>query len=164
MWRQIFRPAIIYILLFNILLVLLSLAARSYIGGGGYVRLGFIGTALVLLSLVYSLRKRGLIHTGRQKFWLQSHVFFGTAGAFPALLHADLKLNSLVASLAFLLMEAVLFSGALAQFASPGTRNGDETVPAAPYWRMAHIVISLFFFVLVALHILAEYVYRGLYL
>jgi len=74
--------------------------------------LGIIGSAMVLLLLVYSLRKRvGFMQRwGNLRIWLRYHIFLGIAGPVLITLHTAFKVKGLVA-VSFWSMAAVALSG-----------------------------------------------------
>ncbi len=67
---------------------------------------GIIGMALIVLSMVYSLRKRGwIVHQGRMRTWLSLHHWAGFVGGSMALFHTLGNLTGLgVVLLALLLL------------------------------------------------------------
>ena len=58
--------------------------------------LGIPGTLLILLSLTYSLRKRGRIHWGSPRTLLAFHQWAGWAGASLVLVHAGLHFEAIL--------------------------------------------------------------------
>jgi len=77
--------------------------------GHGY---GVVGSALVLLLLLYSARKRArrLQNFGTPAQWLQVHICFGIVGPLLIILHTSFKVQGLVA-VSFWSMVAVALSG-----------------------------------------------------
>jgi len=77
--------------------------------GHGY---GVVGSALVLLLLLYSVRKRSrwLQKYGTPAQWLQVHICFGIVGPLLIILHTSFKVRGLVA-VSFWSMIAVALSG-----------------------------------------------------
>ena len=158
-------------LFFNGWLILMGHIAQDYLEKVDFVWLGISGVILVLVTLIYSFRKRLVFSSGRLKFWLEGHVYGASAGAFMTLLHSELQFNSLVPALTFILMEAVVLTGALARFAFGSNDRSsldDETVlmllsiEDMQHWRTAHLYASSILLLLVMLHILSEFYYRGL--
>ncbi len=78
---------------------------------------GFIGSAMMILMLTYSLRKRtrllGKLFTLRN--WLDLHIYLGIFGPLFILLHTSFKVQGLVA-VAFWSMVAVALSGYLGRY------------------------------------------------
>jgi hypothetical protein len=79
--------------------------------------LGVIGTAMILLLLLYSVRKRGLmgIRFGRLRRWLDVHIFFGVTGPLLITLHTAMKFKGIV-SISYFSMLAVAFSGVFGRY------------------------------------------------
>lgn len=82
--------------------------------GHGY---GIIGSTMMLLLLLYSLRKRTRIFgkIGAVGRWLDIHIFFGIVGPLLIVLHTSFKLNGIVA-ISFWSMIAVALSGVLGRY------------------------------------------------
>lgn len=78
---------------------------------------GILGSFMMVLLLIYSLRKRTrfLGETGSMKNWLNFHIFLGTMGPLFIILHSTFKLNGIVA-VSFWSMIAVALSGVLGRF------------------------------------------------
>ena len=79
--------------------------------------LGIIGTAMVLLLLLYSARKRLLmgLRFGRLRRWLDIHIFFGIMGPLLITLHTAMKFKGIV-SISYFSMLAVAFSGVFGRY------------------------------------------------
>lgn len=99
---------------------------------GGTVgrELGGVGSAMMLVLLLYSVRKRvtGLRNWGPVSRWLDIHIFLGVMGPVFVVLHSSFKVQGLVA-LSFWSMVAVALSGVLGRYLYlqiPRTRAGDE--------------------------------------
>jgi hypothetical protein len=91
---------------------------------------GVIGSSLMVIMLVYSLRKRLRIlrRLGKLRDWLDFHIFCGIVGPLLVILHSSFKVQGLVA-LSFWSMIAVALSGVLGRYLYlqiPRTRAGDE--------------------------------------
>ena len=91
---------------------------------------GVIGSSLMVVMLVYSLRKRVKIlrRLGKLRDWLDFHIFCGVVGPLLVILHSSFKVQGLVA-LSFWSMIAVALSGVLGRYLYlqiPRTRAGDE--------------------------------------
>lgn len=92
--------------------------------------LGLLGSTLMVLMLLYSVRKRvGLFRRwGPLGRWLDVHIFFGLIGPALVILHSAFKVQGLVA-LSFWSMIAVAASGVLGRYLYlqiPRTRAGEE--------------------------------------
>ena len=79
--------------------------------------LGILGTVMMLLLLVYSLRKKNFIFGGIGKIgdWLDFHIFLGIMGPLFVILHTSFKLNGIVA-ISFWSMILVALSGILGRY------------------------------------------------
>ncbi len=79
--------------------------------------LGIIGTAMVLLLLLYSARKRLLmgLRFGKLRRWLDIHIFFGIMGPLLITLHTAMKFSGIV-SISYFSMLAVAFSGVFGRY------------------------------------------------
>lgn len=79
--------------------------------------LGILGSAMILLLLVYSLRKRlkFMQRWGRLGTWLRYHIFLGVAGPVLITLHTSFKIDGLVA-VSFWSMAAVALSGVFGRY------------------------------------------------
>ncbi len=79
--------------------------------------LGILGSAMVLLLLVYSLRKRAgfMQRWGNLRTWLRYHIFLGIAGPVLITLHTAFKVQGLVA-VSYWSMVAVAVSGFFGRF------------------------------------------------
>jgi hypothetical protein len=79
--------------------------------------LGIIGSAMMILMLLYSVRKRVSYFEklGPLNYWLHIHIYFGIFGPLFVILHSSFKLNGIV-SVAFWSMIAVAISGLIGRF------------------------------------------------
>ncbi len=86
---------------------------------GGFYGHGFgiLGTAMMLIMLLYSARKRFAFmrNWGHLPYWLDIHIFLGIAGPLFVILHSTFRLNGLV-SVSFWSMIAVALSGIVGRF------------------------------------------------
>jgi hypothetical protein len=86
---------------------------------GGFIShgLGILGSLMMILLLLYTVRKRTHIFgkAGALSHWLDIHIFFGTIGPIFIILHSTLKLNGIV-SVSFWSMVLVAFSGFLGRY------------------------------------------------
>lgn len=85
--------------------------------GTGYA-LGIIGASLMLLLLLYPLRKRVRImrYLGPVKFWFRSHMMLGVIGPICILYHAGFKLGSMNSNIALFCMITVASSGLIGRY------------------------------------------------
>ncbi|MCK5665026.1 MAG: hypothetical protein KAI17_16155 [Thiotrichaceae bacterium] len=85
--------------------------------GIGYA-LGITGGVLMLLLLIYPLRKRirALSNFGSVKMWFGTHMLFGVIGPVLILYHSSFKLGSLNSSVALICMLLVAGSGLIGRY------------------------------------------------
>jgi hypothetical protein len=79
--------------------------------------LGVIGSLLMLLLLLYSIRKRArwAQSWGSIRYWLNYHIWMGVTGPMLIVFHTTLKFNGIVA-ISFWSMIAVFLSGVLGRY------------------------------------------------
>jgi hypothetical protein len=78
--------------------------------------LGPFGTALLLISMIYSLRKRKIIKSGTPKKLLSFHEFLGWVGAIILLVHGGIHFNAIIPWVAIFAMLVVVASGLTGKF------------------------------------------------
>ena len=85
--------------------------------GVGYW-LGIAGGSLMLLLLLYPLRKRikGLRALGTVGFWFRSHMILGVVGPVLVLWHANFRLGSINSNVALVAMLVVAVSGVVGRY------------------------------------------------
>ena len=85
--------------------------------GAGYY-LGIIGGSMMLVLLLYPLRKRlrALAWLGRVPSWFRIHMLFGILGPVLVLLHSNFQLGSFNSSVALFSMLIVAGSGLIGRF------------------------------------------------
>lgn len=85
--------------------------------GAGYW-LGIAGSSIMLLLLLYPLRKRfkALRHVGGVASWFRAHMLFGVLGPTLILFHANFTLHSLNATIATIAMLVVVVSGLIGRY------------------------------------------------
>ena len=85
--------------------------------GLGYT-LGIVGGVLMLLLLIYPLRKRLLFISrfGSIKFWFRTHMVFGVIGPVLILFHSNFQIGSLNSTVAMICMLTVAISGLVGRF------------------------------------------------
>lgn len=140
--------------------------------------LGFVGTVIVLLSFVYSLRKRKIIESGSPKQLLIGHEYLAWAGSILLLVHAGIHFNAVLPWLAVLMMLIAVASGLVGKFLlkkaneslkekrksmlEAGISNEEVdkklffdsiTVDLMKKWRQVHLPITLLLGILSLLHI-----------
>ena len=85
--------------------------------GVGYA-LGIVGGVLMLLLLIYPLRKRVRLisRLGSVKFWFKTHMIFGVLGPVLVLFHSNFQVGSLNSTIAMVCMLTVAGSGLIGRF------------------------------------------------
>jgi hypothetical protein len=80
--------------------------------------LGIAGTTMMLLSLLYPLRKRvpALRAIGTVAFWFRAHMMLGALGCVLILWHANFQLGSINSNVALLAMLVVAASGIVGRY------------------------------------------------
>lgn len=109
--------------------------------------LGILGSAMILLLLLYSVRKRSrrLQRAGTLKVWLRYHIFLGVAGPVLITLHTSFKVEGLVA-LSYWSMVAVALSGVLGRYLYqqlPRNVLGEELDPTAAENRCEEMLVTM---------------------
>jgi hypothetical protein len=78
--------------------------------------LGIIGTCVILVSFVYSLRKRKIIQSGSPNDFLKLHEYSAWIGSILILVHAGIHFNALLPWLAILMLLINVASGLVGKF------------------------------------------------
>ena len=78
--------------------------------------LGIIGTSIICLSFIYSLRKRKIIESGSPKKLLAIHEYMAWIGSVMLLIHAGIHFNALLPWLAILMLLIAVASGLVGKF------------------------------------------------
>lgn len=78
---------------------------------------GIIGSSMLVLLFVYSVRKRGRfgLRYGKMSRWLDVHIWFGIMGPLLITLHTAMKFHGIV-SIGYFSMLAVMISGFLGRY------------------------------------------------
>ena len=109
-----------YLGVFAIIYVGWTLSDRRYVvpGEGTGYWLGIIGGSMMLLLLLYPVRKRRprWKYSGSVKFWFRFHMFLGVAGPTLVIFHSGFQLGSLNGSIAFFSMIIVALSGLVGRY------------------------------------------------
>ena len=142
--------------------------------------LGPVGTGLLVVSFVHSLRRRKLLKKGSPKKLLQLHETLGWLGGLVLLVHAGIHLNALIPWLALLAMVVVIASGLTGKYLLARARKGmasrkgelvaqglnpDEVerqlqglallTDSMQRWRSVHMPLTMLFAGLALVHIFA---------
>jgi len=186
LWRE-------HILPFTALLMALAVAALlgdfflhrlDLVWVGRY--LGIPGILLIVVSLVYSLRKRKLITTGSPKSLLTFHEFTAWLGSLMVLIHSGIHFNAILPWLATIAMGVNVISGLVGKLLLDRSRRhvqGEReryqlrglsrpeveqavfwdavSLDAMTQWRKVHIPIFIAFAVLATGHIVSIFLFWG---
>jgi len=78
--------------------------------------LGYLGTFTILISFVYSLKKRKLISFGVPKVLLDYHEYLAMVGAIMILVHAGIHIHSILPWLAVFILIINVASGLVGKY------------------------------------------------
>jgi len=148
--------------------------------------LGIPGTLMIVLSFLYSLRKRKMISIGSPKGLLWLHETLTWAGSLLVLVHVGVHFNAVLAWLAMIFMVLNVLSGMVGQrllhrsrlhlkereerYRSHGLNKEEVerevfwdsvTYDLMAKWRVVHFPISFVFGVLALGHILSIFMFWG---
>lgn len=140
--------------------------------------LGIPGVLFILLSFLYSLRKRKMISFGNPKRMLQLHIALTWSGSLMILVHAGIHMYALLPWLALFAMLLNVISGMTGMYLMGRSRRfleskkehyrqqglDDEAIDRKLFrdsttyglmkkWREVHLPITLLFAVLAVAHI-----------
>lgn len=146
--------------------------------------LGIPGTLLIVLSFVYSLRKRNQITWGAPKGWLGFHQFTAWLGSLLILVHAGVHFNAILPWLATAAMSINVFSGLVGKLLLGSARRHIQeeresyrlrgmseadvqqavfwdavTIETMNQWRKVHIPIFVVFVALALGHIISIFLF-----
>ncbi len=146
--------------------------------------LGLIGTVVILISFIYSLRKRKIIKTGSPKKLLLLHEYLSWIGAVLLLVHAGIHFNAILPWLAIVTLLIAVASGLVGKFllkksnellkvkrqqlldTGMSKEETDKTlffdsitVDVMKNWRVVHLPITFLLGVLSLLHIITIIMY-----
>jgi len=146
--------------------------------------LGIPGTILILLSFLYTLRKRKMIQVGNPKFWLNLHGLFTWLGTLMILVHAGIHFNAILPWLAIIAMLINVISGLTGKFLlnraqrylsskktdllqqGMSSKSLEKeifwdavTFDIMKKWRVVHFPITLVFSVLSLIHIISIFLF-----
>jgi len=141
--------------------------------------LGYLGTAIIISSFVYSLRKRKIIEYGSPKKLLMLHEYLSWIGSVLILIHAGIHFNALLPWLAILMLLIAVASGLVGKFllkksaetlkekhqilinSGMGKEEVEKklffdsvTVDLMKKWRVVHLPITLLLGILSLMHII----------
>ncbi|MFZ7115581.1 MAG: hypothetical protein ACO1G9_09410 [Bacteroidota bacterium] len=165
------------------LMILLAILIDYFLHRFGLVfigrHLGLTGTVVILLSFIYSLRKRKIIQSGSPKKLLELHEYLAWSGSVMLLVHAGVHFNALLPWLAIVMLLVVVASGLVGKFllkkANDSFKSKKQeliasglkpeevekllhfdslTVDAMKKWKSVHLPITAILAILSLLHIL----------
>lgn len=100
------------------------------LGPGGVVGHGYgiVGTGLILLNLLYLVRRMlAKLPLGSMRAWLDVHAFTGLAGSLLVLFHSAFQMRTPIANLSAVSLVIVVLTGVLGRFLhwlAPGADEG----------------------------------------
>jgi len=178
-FKYVFPFTLMYLLMIISTLVidyLLHYFHLVYIGR----QLGLVGTLLLIISFVYSLRKRQIIRTGSPKNLLLFHEYLAWIGSVILLVHSGIHFNALLPWLAVVMLLINVASGLVGkyllkvssksviekrgelEFAGLKSQEIEKKlffdlvmVDAMKKWRVIHLPIAFLFGILSLLHIIS---------
>jgi len=188
--KSLFQTEVVPFLLSFTLLIIITLIADlllhqfQLVWIGRY--LGIPGTILILLSFLYSLRKRKKFQIGHPKLWLNLHGLLTWLGVLMILVHAGIHFYAILPWLAVIAMLINLISGLTGKFllnraqrylsskkAELSKQGMDAqsidkeifwdavTFDIMKKWRTVHFPITLVFSVLSLVHIISIFLFWG---
>ena len=141
--------------------------------------LGIVGTALIIISFVYSLKKRKHINFGKAKTFLNVHEMLAWTGSLLILLHAGFEFDAVIPRMAVISMLIVVASGITGKYLLRQARErikhkreelrtknlSDEEIEKELFalsliadkmqlWRNIHIPLTVIFAAFALLHII----------
>ncbi|HRH65557.1 MAG TPA: hypothetical protein PLU53_04625 [Bacteroidia bacterium] len=146
--------------------------------------LGTIGTFVIILSFVYSLRKRKIIEYGSPKQLLALHEYLAWIGSILLLVHAGIHFNALLPWLAIFMLLIAVASGLVGKFllkqANETLKERKQTLIKSGFskeeadkklffdsitvdlmkkWRVVHLPITLLSGLLALMHIITIFMF-----
>ncbi len=148
--------------------------------------LGIIGSAFIISSFVYSLRKRKIISIGSPKEMLKVHEYLAWIGSVMILVHAGIHFNGILAWLGILALLINVASGLVGKFllknassdlkskhleyiaSGLNTKETERelfldtiTVDAMKQWRKIHLPIAASLGIISLLHIMSILIFSS---
>lgn len=146
--------------------------------------LGIPGTLMIIISFIYSARKRKIISFSTPKSLLTFHEYMAWAGSILILVHAGVHYNAHLAWLATYMMLINIMSGLVGKFILKNARESMKdrrltlinqgfnteaiekelfydsiTFGLITKWRVIHLPIAMMFFILAILHIVTVIIF-----
>lgn len=179
---------VIPFLLWYLLMILVTIVLDYFLHAFKLVFIGryfgYIGTLAILISLIYSLKKRKVIDYGNPKKLLALHEYVAWAGSVLILVHAGIHFNALLPWLAVLFLLITVASGLVGKYLLKRANESLKlrksqlmadgvpvpevekqllldslTVDAMKKWRVVHMPITYLLGILSLLHILTIFMY-----
>jgi len=144
------------------------------------VWLGVVGTSLILLSFLYSARKRTVLRRGSFRGYLRWHELAAWAGTLMVLIHAGIHFNAVLPWLAVVAMIANVISGVTGKILLGRGREQLDTkrnlyrrqglseadvdravmtdavaLEVMGHWRAVHLPVTVAFLALAAGHVVS---------
>ncbi len=146
--------------------------------------LGYVGTFIVLLSFIYSLRKRNRMESVSPKKLLMLHEYLAWGGSILLLVHAGIHFNAILPWIAIVMLLITVASGLVGKFILKRAANtlnankqalvnaglGQEAidkklffdsvmVEAMDEWRSVHIPLAFILGFFSLLHIITIFMF-----
>lgn len=181
------RKIIPFIIIY-VSLIAIATALHILLHSGGYKwllrYLGIAGTFLILVSFIYSLRKRKIISFGKAKLLLQIHEALAWTGSLLILAHAGFDFDAVIPRMAVFAMLVVVASGITGKYLLKQARESikerraelkaknlsEEEIEKELFalslvadkmqmWRSVHIPLTVIFAAFALLHIVTILVF-----
>jgi len=175
------RKVLPFVILYLALIVSAALI-HFYLHSSGFKwtlrYLGIIGSALIIISFIYSLRKRKIIDFGKPKSLLNLHEVLAWTGSLLILLHSGFEFDAVIPRMAAFAMLIVVASGVTGKYLLKQARESikhkreelkvknlsDEEIDRELFalsliadkmqmWRTVHIPLTVIFAAFALLHI-----------
>ena len=169
--------------LIYVVLILTAIFLHLFLHNAGYKWIlrysGIAGSILIILSFVYSLRKRKVIKFGKAKLLLQIHEAMAWMGSLLILVHAGFEFDAVIPRMAVFAMLIVVASGITGKYllkqakSSLNEKRAELIAKKLPQdeiekelftlslitdkmqmWRTVHIPLTLIFAAFALLHII----------
>jgi hypothetical protein len=148
--------------------------------------LGFAGTSVILLSFIYSLKKRKILKWGSPKKLLNLHEYLSWLGSLILLVHAGIHFNAILPWLAILMLLITVASGLVGKYLLKKSNENLKhkrqfliaegmdkeaadkklfmdsiTVDLMKQWRTAHLPITLLLLIFSLIHIVTIVIFSS---
>ena len=190
MKESIFSKYVIPFIQWYALMILIAIAIDYFLHRMHIVNLGlffgYAGTFIIVLSFIYSLRKRKIISSGSPKQLLHLHEYMAWAGSIMILVHAGIHFNAILPWLAILMMLIVVASGLIGKFllkraaetlkekraelisSGMDKLEADKklffdsiTVDLMKKWRVIHLPVTALLAILVIIHLITIIIFSS---